>query len=516
MRLLRYLVRLHERGELQSLLALLPLPALELWCRILNPGVASDQDKRGAPDLPPADAQQYASADQALITRIASLLALTSETRPTLAAGGETTGHVEHTGHQKHTGDGKHTGHGFRTVSDNDQLVRSARESPPAGDQIRDALEALAQVAANGDTDSLSLVGSPSGAPMDATPPPTALGQTVTAEVDLESALPFLLLGPLHRIGYLDAIPSALDAAGLPGSAHLLATALAYTVLGPLRSGPQRIPSNQTAAAAFAGLPEPATEPALASFAGHAEPALAVLNAVLARSLTAGHTPGEPLLLTADPRNDGGLILADREGIFPISWIDQPGQAVDAWRASSCPLVLVGSSAATPQTLTALAAAGIRFVTDVPPTHREPWRRLSPHRLWTNDNTSPVHRLAPNALTVQDSIARLDEVITQLTGERPAVSLTASTALARGMTLAAAAALGTIAWTLWKDRESPDPLLALERFGDLSARVRIEADRVTVRLPLGRRHADLYEHGWLADVPGVPWLAGRVVEFAGG
>ena len=92
----------------------------------------------------------------------------------------------------------------------------------------------------------------------------------------------------------------------------------------------------------------------------------------------------------------------------------------------------------------------------------------------------------------------------------------AESPLARGMTLATAVALGTIAWTLWKDRESPDPLLALERFGDLSARVRIEADRVQVRLPLGRRSADLREHGLLTDIPRVPWLGGRFVEFTGG
>ena len=44
--------------------------------------------------------------------------------------------------------------------------------------------------------------------------------------------------------------------------------------------------------------------------------------------------------------------------------------------------------------------------------------------------------------------------------------------LERSVTLAAALALGTLAWTLWRGRELTTPLLALERFGDLGARVR--------------------------------------------
>ena len=100
--------------------------------------------------------------------------------------------------------------------------------------------------------------------------------------------------------------------------------------------------------------------------------------------------------------------------------------------------------------------------------------------------------------------------------ERAAVPLAASPALGRSLLLAAGLGLGTLAWTLWREREPTDPLLALERFADLSARVSFEPHRVRVRLPLGPRHSDLSAHGLLADVRGVPWFGDRVVEFSGG
>ena len=442
------------------------------------------------------------SDDQTLLGPVLTLFAPTNQAQPDVAAG---------TDHPS-----ADSGLPTASADDRDRYVRRWPQRRPTEGQIRDGLQALAQLAANAGADAPH---QPSDrahhAPPGARPEPAPRQQTGPTEIDIESALAFLLLGPLHRIGYLDAIPSALEAAGLADSSYLLATALASTVHGPAPLGPRGLPSDQ-ATAAFAGVPESVSDAAMVNFARHAEPALVILNAVLARSLTAGHTPGQPLLLTAAPaRNGGGLIVADREGIFPVLWIDRPDQAVDAWRASSSPFILVGSSAATPQALTALAAVGIRFIVNVPPTHQERWRRLIPYRLWTNDETSPVQQLASQALRMPDTIERLDEVVRHLAGAWSVMPRAADSPLARGMTLATAVALGTIAWTLWKDREPPDPLLALERFGDLSARVRIEADRVQVRLPLGRRSADLREHGFLTDIPRVPWLAGRFVEFTG-
>jgi hypothetical protein len=83
------------------------------------------------------------------------------------------------------------------------------------------------------------------------------------------------------------------------------------------------------------------------------------------------------------------------------------------------------------------------------------------------------------------------------------------------ITLAVCSALGEIADTLWRGREPAHPLLAMQRFADLSGTVSIEEGRVLVRPALGRRFMDLSRHGLLRDITAVPWWPGRRVEFAG-
>ncbi len=67
------------------------------------------------------------------------------------------------------------------------------------------------------------------------------------------------------------------------------------------------------------------------------------------------------------------------------------------------------------------------------------------------------------------------------------------------MALAASLSLGMIAWQLWREHETPDPVLAMTRFADLEGTVRFTRDVVHVKLPLGRRHTDLWRGGALAD-----------------
>ncbi|MDW6066225.1 hypothetical protein SAZ11_61190 [Streptomyces sp. FXJ1.4098] len=108
------------------------------------------------------------------------------------------------------------------------------------------------------------------------------------------------------------------------------------------------------------------------------------------------------------------------------------------------------------------------------------------------------------------------DLVAALVIERRAAPLAPDGGLERTGTLAAALGLATIAWTLWRDRETPDPLLALTRFADLEATVRYEPAAVRVRVPMGRRHADLLRGGLLADVPDVVWLGGRTLTFSAG
>ncbi|MEV4052800.1 hypothetical protein AB0J55_16585 [Amycolatopsis sp. NPDC049688] len=321
--------------------------------------------------------------------------------------------------------------------------------------------------------------------------------------VETASALPFLLTGPLARIGYLDAIGPVLAE-----DAPLFAAALAYKVLGPVARGWRRTDADRGTAAAFAGLAD-VPDDDLTAFARRSRPALGVLDGVLALSLCRGHDPGVPLLLAGAA---GGLLLADAQGLFPIAWSGSLADLLPHWEACGRPPVLVCDSPLPRRCLADLVAAGVPLITDVRPVRGDPLARL-PWRtpLWTAGAVDL--RLAAD---FPAHSARLAGFVRALVLERRAVPLAAAPDLERSVTLAASLSLGLIAWQLWHDRETPEPVLALSRFGDLDASVRFEAHAVRVRIPLGRRHADLLRAGLLADVPRVPWLGGRTLTFSGG
>ncbi|MEU7568714.1 hypothetical protein AB0A99_22465, partial [Streptomyces fradiae] len=335
--------------------------------------------------------------------------------------------------------------------------------------------------------------------------------RTATGEVRVWSALPFLLTGPLARVGYLDAVAPALAGARLADDAPLFAAALAYKVLGTTGRGWRRDQRDSEAAAAFAGLAPPVPEQALTRFADTARPALPVLDGVLALAVCRGHDPADPLLLTGA---GGGLLLVDAQGVFPVAWTSGAAGLLPHWRSSGRPPLLVCDGPLPPGTLGELDAAHVPFLTGVRPLRGEPAVRL-PWRtpLWTG----AARPLADPALAaaLPGHTARTADLVSALT-ERRAVPLARHTALERTAALAALLGLSTLAWTLWRDRETPDPLLALGRFADLEATVRYETGAVRVRVPLGRRHTDLLRGGLLADVPDVPWLGGRPLTFTGG
>ncbi|MGH9650995.1 MAG: hypothetical protein ACRD3I_11055, partial [Terriglobales bacterium] len=70
-------------------------------------------------------------------------------------------------------------------------------------------------------------------------------------EFAVSSALPFLLLGPLSRIGYLDALAAILEVTGLSQAAPLFAQALAYKVLAPPERGWRHRQADIAAATVF-------------------------------------------------------------------------------------------------------------------------------------------------------------------------------------------------------------------------------------------------------------------------
>ncbi|HYQ66539.1 hypothetical protein [Actinophytocola sp.] len=319
------------------------------------------------------------------------------------------------------------------------------------------------------------------------------------------AALPFLLAGPLARTGYLDAIGPALSSVDLLGDAPLFAAALAYKVLGAPERGWRRTPGDNASAAVFAGLE---SVPDLTVFARRVRPVLPVLDGVLALSLCRGHDPADALLVTGV---DDGVLLVDARGMFPVAWAAEPAGLLPHWAACGRPPVLVCSGALPPSCLRDLAAAGVRFVTDVRPLRDDPVSRL-PWRtpLWTA-GAVPL-RLAAELPVQAENLAGLVDAL--FTAHR-AVPLAEDDALEHTVTLAASLALGMLAWQLWRE-DGPDPVLALRRFADLEATVEFTPRAVKVRLPLGRRHTDLWRCGALTDVHDVVWLGGRPLTFSGG
>lgn len=334
-----------------------------------------------------------------------------------------------------------------------------------------------------------------------AMPDPVATGETRVC-----GALPFLLVGPLARTGYLSALGPALAGTDLIAQAPLFAAALAYKVLGTPARGWRRTSADHATAAAFAGLD---SVPDLGDFARRVRHALPVLDGVLALNLCRGHDPADPLLIMGV---DGGLLLVDAQGLFPIAMAADVAGLLPHWTACGRPSVAVFDSLLPADCLRALASAGVSFVTDVRPLRGDPVIRL-PWRtpLWTAGDADP--RLAA---AFPANAGRLTELVREVFTERRAVLRTDGDALDHSVALAASLGLGLLAWTLWRERETPGPVSTLHRFADLEATVRYEASAVRVRLPLGARHADLLDRGALADVHDVVWLGGRTLTFSGG
>jgi len=364
-------------------------------------------------------------------------------------------------------------------------------------------------------------VGPPHGAPRTASAGPGQVlrrrsGNATEVGGSAYSALPFLMLGSLSKIGYLEALDATLSAADLLDEASLFATALAYKVLNPPSRGWRRSQANTTSAAIFAGLEEPASNEALAEFARQAADFLPVLDRVVADALASSHEDGSPLLLCEV--SGGGWLLAEVEGVFPVAWSWSWDGLLGTVERFGRPRLLVPASSAGGGLLTRLDTEGFRFITDTAPTRGECWRRFHrlPHERWcTNDTEASEGPLVASARKLASPHQSLQTTWEEL-ALRPCVAPSDGGALETSLMLSAAVALADLSWNLWKDSGDTDPLLALERFSDLEARVRFRPDEILVKLPLGKRSIDLSRHGLLDDVAGVPWYGGRVMRFSGG
>ncbi len=339
-------------------------------------------------------------------------------------------------------------------------------------------------------------------------------------EISISSALPFLMLGPLSRLGYLETLTATLEAAELLPALPLFAWALAFKVLDPPERGWYRGPAATTTATVFAGLEEPVAGSDVVQFARYVSDYLSPLDVTLAEALIAGHNSNQPLLLMqTEVHWENGFVLTDVEGLFPIAWVTQLEDLFPFLKQFSQIVLLIPGGSNRPEFFATFNKLGISFITDVLPTHHENWRCLRlplKRRYWTNDHLTTESILIKQSIPFENATLEMQELWQELAVQRRSVVLTEDMALERSLTLAASVALGTLAWTLWRERESVVPQLALQRFHDLDARVFINPHSIRVRLPLGRRYQDLYQHGLLADIRDVPWLGGRILQFSGG
>ncbi|WP_345514989.1 hypothetical protein, partial [Phytohabitans houttuyneae] len=327
-------------------------------------------------------------------------------------------------------------------------------------------------------------------------------------EVEVGSVLPFLVAAALHKVDLLAPVAPALG-----GDVRAFAAGLAYKVLSPPGRGWRRSTSDVEAAAAFAGVRGAVADDVLADLARRDVPGLPLLDGLAGLAVCRGHEADRPLLVT---RAEGGLLLVEPDGLFPVAWADAGTPLVPFWEACGRPLVVAAGGVPVDE----LAAAGVPLVTATPPARGEPWRRLpGAGRRWVAgpaDSWSD-RRLVPRAAAADltGPVGAVDELLAAMAARR-AVPRAPRPGLERTLTLMAATGLGTIAWLLWRDREPTEPQLALARLADLGGLVRFGEDEVRVRLPYGRRHDDLAAHGLLADVPAVAWLDGRTLTFGRG
>jgi len=346
-------------------------------------------------------------------------------------------------------------------------------------------------------------------------------------DVHIPCALPFLLLGPLARSGYFQTLMAALAAADLKRECATFATALAHKSNPVPDMAWRRSEERETAAAAFAGLAVPLNESRIDRLASRAADFLPALNSVIATSVYHGREPDAPVLLKAvrSTRTEDWLLM-DPTGHFPICRTNTWEEAISTLlllsttrQASARPdLVLIDSASSHPGILTRLNEVGVHFVTRARPTRRENWRELRrgpDSRWWTNDFDSPGRALIRHAARIPEA-DRLTGQAWQALADNSAAMEGTHHDFEAALSLAVIAGLAQISWVLYSQAETAEPLLARDRFEDLTARVKFRRDHVRVVLPLGRRSDHLAAEGLLSDIESVPWYGDRIVTFGRG
>jgi hypothetical protein len=315
-------------------------------------------------------------------------------------------------------------------------------------------------------------------------------------------------------------LAAVLDLAQLRALAAHFASALAYKLTGADGRAWRKSAEAERVASAFAAIAGPVSKPELHRFAHRVAPYCSMLDADVVSAIVGGRRVDDPWLLHTLPSETGDThTLLDPDGLFPAWWGANDEVMAAALHGLSRPNVLIAGAAIPSLLLRRLSAEKVRFFTTARPRPDEPWSRVpiaAPDLWWSNEPGRVGSSTSKWIQSIDSTAERARSLFAELGERRIALPLDLGSALERSVILAVALALGTIAWELWRTRETPDPLLALTRFEDLEARVRFSASAIRVVVPLGRRHRDLYDAGLLASVRNVPWFDGRILEFYGG
>lgn len=345
-------------------------------------------------------------------------------------------------------------------------------------------------------------------------PPPSTSRAIVDADATVPSALPWLLLVPLDRFGYLRVLRASLAVADVMDRGFVFGAALALKLTGMGDRAWQKTSDAEHLAMVMAARQRAVSANELHQFAHRFASHGMLTDAQIAHSVCAGRTKHQPWLLARVRPQSFALI--DPEGLFPAWWGLDAAASVAALQSVGPSEVVVVDEEPDAKLCRLLAIQRIPFATRSRPGRDESWSRVASTDWWSNEPRSfsgPARRLIAGT---DDGLDRARALCEEFGSRRIARPLDPDDRFEHSLSLAASVALGTIAWELWHTRESTDPLLALERLGDLDARVRFTQRSVRVIVPLGRRHRDLLDAGLLADVHDVPWLDGRTLEFSGG
>lgn len=346
--------------------------------------------------------------------------------------------------------------------------------------------------------------------------PADAVPAARPGRVEVDSVLPFVVLGVLARSGYLAALAGALAAIDALDEAAAFGAAVVYKLAPPSRRGWDRAGPTARLAAAVCGRAAPPGNEPMARFLRSVSTVCAPLDAALWTRSHAARSRSGVLVDRFDAAGQGaGWSATALVTGQPLGWFATPAALMKLVQLLPQQSWWLAPAAADAALVQPLLGAGAKVVSARLPEPEAGWLAVTPG-WWSND--AALRRHAARLVAVcDDALQTQREHVQEFIERRPLVLRDGAVPCAAeaSITLAVTSALGAIAAELWGARESTTPLLALQRLGDLGGSVLFEDRRVLVRPALGQRFMDLNQHGLLRDIAGVPWLPGQFIAFAG-